>query len=387
MNISLIRQMVIQGDMSLTALNYLLDCHGECEHLDFKSDIELESDYGCASFSKDVMAMKNVGGGYIVLGVEDKSWKPIGLKKRIVYDTKMLRDKVIKATGLDIEIDIVQHQLNIEGISSLFSIILIRATNKPSKLRLPSIATKDFHPQEKWGIRQGEIYTRIGDSTQKINSDIDLQNLLDNLETMYQEQNIEQKDIVTQDGVPDLEVGIGEEFDEHDLGGNIYLAFQSFYKDIDITEMFVQVDQFFLSKFDASEYFQKIKELERKEIFRDSKHVGKTLKWITSNGLIEEIKLKPNEEARVLFLERTIKPEVLHFGFDTINSDDSRKNDWHENGIYEVFVDVYGKVYNEGRYHKRTFVVLIDFVRGKEAEIIRSISLDFYRNWFKSGQF
>jgi len=177
MNISRIRQMILDEDISTTALRYLLDCQGECEHLDFKLDIDLENDYGCASFSKDVVGMRNVGGGYIVIGVEDKSWKPIGLKKRIIYDTKMLREKVIKSTGLDTEIDIVQHELEIDRSSSLFALVLIRATYKHSKLRVPSVANKDFHPQEKWGIRQGDIFTRFGDSTKKINSDIDLQML------------------------------------------------------------------------------------------------------------------------------------------------------------------------------------------------------------------
>jgi len=168
MNISRIRQMTIQGDVSKDALRYLLDCHGECEHLDFKSDIDLENDYGCAGFSKDVVAMKNVGGGYIILGVVDKSWKPMGLKKRITYDTKMLREKVKKSIGLDVEVDIVQHELDIDGEPSLFALILIRATNIRSKIRVPSVANRDFHPQEKWGIRQGDIYARSGDSTKKI---------------------------------------------------------------------------------------------------------------------------------------------------------------------------------------------------------------------------
>jgi len=46
MNISRIRQMAAQGDMSVDALRYLLDCHGECEHLDFKEHFDLDNDYG-----------------------------------------------------------------------------------------------------------------------------------------------------------------------------------------------------------------------------------------------------------------------------------------------------------------------------------------------------
>ena len=386
MNISRIRQMILDEDISTTALRYLLNCQGECEHLDFKLEIDLENDYSCASFSKDVVGMRNVGGGYIVIGVEDKSWKPIGLKKRIIYDTKMLREKVIKSTGLYAEIDIVQHELEIDGSSSLFALVLIRAIYKHSKLRVPSVTNKDFHPQEKWGIRQGDIYTRFGDSTKKINSDIDLQNLIANLEARFPQQDKPQDETIDKSGVPDLHVGIGEEFDGYGLNGKIYLAFYSFYQDTDITEMFVQVDQFFLSKFSAQDYFNKIGELERSEIFRDSKYVGKSLKWSTVNGNVDEVRLKPNESARVLFLEETLAPKVLHFGFETIDSDEFQKYNWNLNGIYEVFVDVYGKIYDENKYRKRTFVVLIDFIQGKEAEVVRSESIDFYRKWFKSGR-
>ncbi|HZD36332.1 MAG TPA: RNA-binding domain-containing protein, partial [Nitrososphaeraceae archaeon] len=127
MNISKIRQMASNGDLSVSALRYLLECHGECEHLDFKESLELESDYGCACFGKDALAMKNVGGGYIVVGVEDKSWKPIGLNNKLPYDTKILRDKIRKSTGLDIESDIVHHSIFTDGKELLFAIILIRA--------------------------------------------------------------------------------------------------------------------------------------------------------------------------------------------------------------------------------------------------------------------
>lgn len=192
MNISRIQQMASDGDMSVNALRYLLDCHGECEHLDFKAEFELETDYGCASFSKDAVGMKNVGGGYIVIGVEDKTWKKLGLKKRLTYDTKILRDKIRKATSLEIEADVVQHEIFLDGTLSLFGVILIRAATKRSKLKVPSIIKRDFNNQESWGLRQGDIYVRSGDSTKRIDNDEELRNLLDNLELRYQEQEVEQ---------------------------------------------------------------------------------------------------------------------------------------------------------------------------------------------------
>jgi hypothetical protein len=192
MNISKIRQMASNGDLSVSALRYLLECHGECEHLDFKESMELESDHGCACFGKDALAMKNVGGGYIVVGVEDKTWKPVGLRSRLPYDTKKLRDKIRKGTGLDIEADIVHHSVFVDGTEGLFAMILTRAAIKRSKLRVPSICRKSFHSDEAWGIRQGDIYVRDGDQTKRLDDELELQTLLDELEARYQEAELAQ---------------------------------------------------------------------------------------------------------------------------------------------------------------------------------------------------
>ncbi|MBI5963979.1 MAG: hypothetical protein HY863_10925 [Chloroflexi bacterium] len=125
---------------------------------------------------------------------------------------------------------------------------------------------------------------------------------------------------------------------------------------------------------------KKIGKAERKDIFCDSKYVGKTLKWVTSNGSIERIPLKPHESANALFLEGVSDSEVMHFGFNMLGfRTDVNKNDWKKNGIYEVYVDVYGKIYNETKYRKQSFVVLIKFERGKEIEILHSIAKDFYQ--------
>ncbi|MBI5963980.1 MAG: hypothetical protein HY863_10930 [Chloroflexi bacterium] len=66
-------------------------------------------------------------------------------------------------------------------------------------------------------------------------------------------QDIEQKEIITKNNMLELRVGIGEE----DLNDNIYLIFQSFYEDVDIAEMFVQVEEFFVSNLNAKDFFEK----------------------------------------------------------------------------------------------------------------------------------
>ncbi|HEY0607566.1 MAG TPA: tetratricopeptide repeat protein [Herpetosiphonaceae bacterium] len=163
--------------MSAQALRYLLECNGECEHLDYKEMLHLSIDRDTASFGRDVVGMKNVGGGYIVVGVKDKTWEPVGLQESFPEDTKRLRDVVKKATGLDLNVDVVKHKLPVFGEQREFALILIRASAKRQKLRTPSVCKGSFRPQETWGIRDGDIYFRRGDSTVRITSE-ELESLL-----------------------------------------------------------------------------------------------------------------------------------------------------------------------------------------------------------------
>ncbi|MFE3428677.1 RNA-binding domain-containing protein [Streptomyces sp. NPDC059171] len=191
MNLATIERMVRDGDLSLDALKYLVDCRGECEWLDFKQLFRLESDYDISAFAKDALAMKNTGGGYLVIGVQDKTWVPVGLASELPYDAKILRDKIRRATGLDISVDIVQHQLRYTGEPQWFAVILVRAATKRRKRRTPSLVKHDFQPKESYGLRRGEIYFRRGDSTVRLDSAEELEELLDDLEERADQDSLE----------------------------------------------------------------------------------------------------------------------------------------------------------------------------------------------------
>jgi tetratricopeptide (TPR) repeat protein len=187
MNISRIQKMAVQGDLSVEGIRYLLNCRAECEHLDFKAEINSNNEHNAVGIAKDIVGMKNIGGGYIVIGVADKTWNPTGLSKASGLDTKMLRDLVRKYTGLDIEADIVEYPLNIEGKNRVFSMICIRASAKFHKLRSPSICKTSFLENEKWGIRKGDIYIRDGDQTVRLDDLDKLQQKLEDLQDKYLE--------------------------------------------------------------------------------------------------------------------------------------------------------------------------------------------------------
>jgi len=187
MNISRIQKMAVQADLSVEGLRYLLTCHGECEHLDFKSEIDFNNDHNAVGIAKDIIGMKNIGGGYIIIGVADKKWNPIGISKSTGLESKLLRDLVRKYTGLDIETDIVEHTINLDGKNRLFPMICIRSSAKLNKLRNPSICKISSHEVEKWGIRKGDIYIRDGDQTVRLDDLNKLQEKLEDLQDRYQE--------------------------------------------------------------------------------------------------------------------------------------------------------------------------------------------------------
>lgn len=184
--------MTIDGDLSVQALRYLLECRGECEYLDYKEELNLNSDYNKSCFARDVLAMKNVGGGYIVLGVKDQTWEPIGINQSINVDTKLFRDLLRKVTGLELEVDIVTHKIYIHSKEREFAIILIRSSAKPSKRRFPLACKVSFNPKEVWGLRDGEIYFRKGDQTVRIHAN-ELEELLTDLYDSENKSALEQQ--------------------------------------------------------------------------------------------------------------------------------------------------------------------------------------------------
>lgn len=187
MNLATIEKMIIEGDLSREGFKYLLDCRCECEWLDYKETMRLENDSELCEFARDVLAFKNVGGGYIVVGVRDKTWQQVGLDRPIPYDSKMLRDKVVKATGVTLELNVVSHSIRHDVGERYYAVILIRSSKKRSRRRRPSLVAKDFCASIPHGIRRGDIYVRRLDSTERVASQQELEELLDRLESQADE--------------------------------------------------------------------------------------------------------------------------------------------------------------------------------------------------------
>jgi Flp pilus assembly protein TadD len=190
MNLAVLERMVGQGDLSREAFTYLLNCRGECEYLDYKESLAIDLDYELCAFAKDVLALKNVGGGYILVGVRDKTWEQTGLPGPFQYDTKSLRDKVVRATGVSLDVDVVTHSLGYDSGHKDFAIILVRSSRKRSKRRSPTLVAKDFCAGKPFGLRRGEIYVRDSDSTIKVSNQGQITELLERLESQADDDAI-----------------------------------------------------------------------------------------------------------------------------------------------------------------------------------------------------
>jgi len=155
----------LQGDLSRDWLLQLLDMRCECEWVDYKELLPLDDQQALAGFAKDVLALHNSGGGYLVLGVRNLDWSQVGFASTLPYDSKLLVDKVRKVSGLDLEITIASHGLRIGEEWRFFGLIHVRGPSNLAKLRGPSRPAKDFCSKEKWGIVRGIAYYRVGEST------------------------------------------------------------------------------------------------------------------------------------------------------------------------------------------------------------------------------
>lgn len=182
MNLSILQRMIREGDLSIAALRYLIECRAECEWLDYKETLTFDHDTQIAAFARDMLAMRNVGGGYEVIGVKDKTWEPAGLDSALPYDGKILRDKVMKASGITLSIDIVQHEITYNNKNRVYGLIYVRSAVARNRRRLPTVVKSDFHPKEAYGLRRGDIYMRRGDETVRMSSQEELENLLDDMD-------------------------------------------------------------------------------------------------------------------------------------------------------------------------------------------------------------
>lgn len=146
--------------LSDQAANYLLDFREEDALVDFKLTFNFGNEKDWLELTKDVMAFTNAQGGYIVFGVQNGTFEPIGLDKAVVTeltDTNKLMQKINRF--LEPEISALRSKSFVRE-NKYYVILFI-----PESIRITHMISKDGFlnlpsGEKKTVLRQGTFYLR-----------------------------------------------------------------------------------------------------------------------------------------------------------------------------------------------------------------------------------
>jgi hypothetical protein len=120
-----------EEQVSESKLRELLSYSLESDTLDFKEKIDCESKRSRVEICKDIIAMANTSGGYIVFGVRDDDFYPIGLQHGSNISLEKLADTLDNYVGERVEILLAHHNLMLEGEQRLFALLYIPPASTP----------------------------------------------------------------------------------------------------------------------------------------------------------------------------------------------------------------------------------------------------------------
>lgn len=130
----------------------LLDKGREDNQWDFKQDIKLKPNEDFYQLLKDILAFSNSGGGYLLLGIEDKHHNLVGVTNKL--DEAELGNKLQSTLGYSIDIKLLYFEENIEGENKTLGIVYIPESEKIN------VAPKNITGQKGVIIQEGLPYVR-----------------------------------------------------------------------------------------------------------------------------------------------------------------------------------------------------------------------------------
>jgi len=136
----------------------------ESPDLDYKVDFD-GSTHAWMEIAKDIYGIANYGGGYIVFGVEDKTFTPIGIDLSFQKDAQEWIDRVSKwATG-KINLSYIEYIKEIDGEKRKFPILYVHGSIGSFVIPKVDGKFKLRSGEEKLAFRQGILYIRRDTST------------------------------------------------------------------------------------------------------------------------------------------------------------------------------------------------------------------------------
>jgi len=142
-----------------------LVCRGfESPNLDYKLEFD-GSTRAWMELAKDIYGMANYGGGYIVIGVEDGTFSPVGLDETFHIDAQVWADKVSKWASGKANLSYTEYVANVKGRKRKFPIIYVHGSI--GSLIIPTVdgSYTTEGGEKKLAFKQGVIYSRKNTST------------------------------------------------------------------------------------------------------------------------------------------------------------------------------------------------------------------------------
>jgi tetratricopeptide (TPR) repeat protein len=223
--------MSMQVDLSEAKLIELLQFKRETPNLDYKEIFDYSSKGKQARIRlvKDLLAMANTqDGGYIVLGVRDGDFEPIGLPLDYNLDQATLQDKISGYSNRPFNIHYTQHKIKntisgeIKPRVRLYGLIFVEHSLEPIIVAKEGSVVLDDGKQET-AFSSGDILIRRGTKSERAN-DQDINRMYENFHRIDKQrsfdewrsqlsmiiQEITQQEILTTNAKSELEMKVGE---------------------------------------------------------------------------------------------------------------------------------------------------------------------------------
>ena len=156
--------------LSDQACMFLLDYREEDSRVDFKKEFDPSSDECWINLAIDVVAFANTYVGYVIFGVEDKTYQRVGIPENAqsaLANTKVMLEKVNRGVNPKL-LEIRTKAKEVDGLKYVF--VAIPQTKDRTHI-FENNLDATFPSGKKPIIRKGSIYIRSSASNQIISSD------------------------------------------------------------------------------------------------------------------------------------------------------------------------------------------------------------------------
>lgn len=129
----------VPDPMDEIVINFILSQKRETAELDFKLTLDIRKDSDFAKIAKDIFAMSNYGGGYILFGFQETktgAFEPVGLPPDFHVDQATLQEKFNSYASDPLTIEYAEVEREVEGQEKKFALIYVPPSTsilKPTK--------------------------------------------------------------------------------------------------------------------------------------------------------------------------------------------------------------------------------------------------------------